>query len=120
MFNLDKTYYNQGTLKIINYELLDTEKYTYKKCLNENDCQEYTKDIIPGSSNKLLKIEYDFSLNKNIFNYLNIEETKDNIKNITPNNYYENTVLFEVPNNISIDNLTLLFNVRNTVFRVKK
>lgn len=118
--NLDKTYYKRGTFKIIKYELLDIEKFTYKKCLNETNCLDYNKDIVPASSSKLLKIEYSLSLDKDIFNYLHIDGFEnEKIKNVTPNNYYENTVLLEIPKSVVNDNMTLLFSIRGTKFRVK-
>ena len=118
--NLEETYYKKGSFKIINYEVLNIEKFSYQKCLTENNCQNYSKDIVPSSTNKLLKIEYDLSLDKDIFVYLNIDENNNkNIKNVTPSDYYQNTVLFEIPNNVD-NNLTLLFDIRNTVFRVSR
>ena len=119
--NLDKTYFNYGKFSIIDTELLDIENYTYKKCFNDK-CLDYNKSVVPSANKKILKIEYSLNVNKNIFNYLKLDgnvKVNNNIKDITPNNYLENTILLEVPNDVSKDNLVLVFDIRNSIFKVK-
>lgn len=118
--NLDNTYYKKGNLSIINYEVLEQENYTYKICTGEI-CKEYNRTISASGKNKILKIEYKFNLEKDIFNYLKVETNnikKDVIKNITPNNYMENMVLLEI-NDVE-ENINLFFDIKGVTFRVTK
>ena len=46
--------------------------------------------------------------------------TKVESKDVTPTGYTENTVLLSVPNNIKLDTLVLLFDIRGITFRVSK
>ena len=117
---MDNTYYKKGNLSIINYEVLEQENYTYKICTGEI-CKEYNRTISASGKNKILKIEYKFNLEKDIFNYLKVETNnikKDVIKNITPNNYMENMVLLEI-NDVE-ENINLFFDIKGVTFRVTK
>lgn len=120
---LDKTYYQTGNFKIINYDILDIENYTYQKCNSETDCIE-TATVVPKGAKKILKIVYEINQKENIFEYLNITgnayEKAENIDDITPDNYKDNSVLLEVPGNVNINNLVLNFNVRGVRFQINK
>ena len=121
--SLEETYYKTGKLLISDFSILERESYTYQKCNNENTCQEYTKVIVPSGNTSLLKITYA-GINKNIFYYLNLKTKNQiirhkDIKDITPDNYIENTVLFEIPSNILREDLQLYFDVRGVTFTIK-
>ena len=121
--SLDSTYFQNGKLLISSFSIINEDSYTYQKCNSENECQEYKKVIVPNGNNNLLKINYS-GVSKNIFYYLNLKNKNqvikyENIKNVTPDNYIENTVLFEIPSNISSEDLKLYFNIRGITFTIK-
>jgi len=122
--NISKSYYQKGELSIINTEIIDKENYKYEKCLDENHCYSYDKVVTPGINKKILKIEYNLDINKNLFDYLSIESdsiiNQSAIKDITPVNYEKNKVLLSVPNTINPDKINLLFNIRGIKFRVSQ
>ena len=113
--DLSKSYFNKGKLNIINMELVDDVTYEYKKCYTETKCIDYNKKIEASGNNKVLKVEYTMDIDKNIFNYLKINNQR--IKDITPSGYKENEALLDVPIE-EIDNLKLVFDVRGTTFSV--
>ena len=119
VINLESTYFKRGNLKIISYEVLDTLNYSYEKCSNDS-CKTYNKTISVNNNNKILKIQYEKDFNRDIFKYLKVEynNIKYDISDITPSNYLENTVLFEIPSIIETNDINLLFNVRGINFIV--
>ena len=114
--DLNDTYYRTGKLKVINMEVLDKINYKYNKCFNET-CNEFEKTVIASGNNLILKMEYNLTINKNIFNY--IKYNNKYLKNITPDNYEKNIVLLEVPNTIG-DDFELNFDIRGTTFKLIK
>ena len=122
--SLKDTYYKEGSFQINNMELLDIDNYTYSKCITADNCTEEKRTIVPKGVKKLLKIKYEKETPKNIFYYLNIESdgfsSSSDINIVTPDNYEENTVLLEVPNNVNLDNITLYFNIHGSKIRVTK
>ncbi len=116
--SLEKTLYQEGIFTIFNYETVELENYSYSKCEKEI-CNTYNASIVAKKGKSLLKIDYDG--NKDIFKFLNIEGNKSisqsEIENVTPVNYKENTIILEIP---ETSDITLLFNIRNTIIRVKK
>ena len=122
--SLKNTHYKKGSMKINNIELLDMEKYTFSKCISDDNCTDETITIVPKGVTKLLKIKYEKETPRNIFNYLNIEgnvyERSEYINDVTPDNYEENTVLLEVPSSVNIENIVLYFNIRGLKIRVTK
>ena len=116
--SLSKTYLKKGNLVITNMEVLDSESYTYKICSSEDNCQEYPKVVAINGNNKILKITYDLDIDKNIFSYLKVNNKI--LKNITPNNYPENSLLFEVPNTGTFENISIVFDIRNAIIKVTK
>ena len=120
--DLSKTYFTKGTLKVLDYQIIDNYDYTYQKCDN-NNCVDYKATVIATGFNKLLKIDYEFDLDKDIFNYLNIKYNNNlisssKLRNITPSNI-QNSVFIEVPNSIDSE-FDLYFNIRNTKFSISK
>lgn len=127
--NLDKTYIKNGTFNLNDYSFHDMIEYKYTKCdnmINNGMCNDYNATVVPKMGDKILKIEYNTNLNKNIFNYLNIKYIKDNkdftiknssIKDITPDNYLENNVLLSVPSNlVGISDFDFYFDIRGVSF----
>ena len=121
---LKDTYYINGIFSITSVELKDIEEYTYSKCVSDDNCSDEKITIVPKGVKKLLKIKYGDGTPKNIFYYLNIEgdnfAKSEDINDVTPVEYEENTVLLEVPSNINPDNMTLYFNIRGSKIRVTK
>ena len=127
---LKNTYLKKGSLNIKNFEILDLENYTYTVCKIEDNCEEKKKALVPSGVNKFLKIEYEQNdVSNNLFTYLNIRNKNDknilvtakNIKNVTPDNYYQNTILFEVSNKVKdINSIELYFNIRDASFSITK
>lgn len=122
--SLDGTYYKNGSFSIDSVELKDIEEYSYAKCVDENNCTDEKITVVPKGIKKLLKVKYSNGTPKSIFNYLSIESdlysSIEDIRDVTPDNYEENTALLEVPSNINIDNMTLCFNIRGIKIRVTK
>ena len=122
--SLKETYYKSGSFSINSVEFKDIEEYTYSKCVTEDNCTDEKMTIVPKGVKKLLKIHYGEGTPKNIFYYLNIEgdvfANAEDINDVTPNNYEENTVLLEVPSNVNPDNMTLYFNIRGVKIRITK
>ena len=115
--DLSKTYFLKGKFSVINLELVDNVTYTYNKCYTPDKCVDYEKVIEGSGTNKVLKIEYSLDINKDIFNYLKINDKR--VKNLTPSNYKENEVLIEVPNEIE-ENIILEFDLRGESFKISK
>ena len=120
--SLKDTYYKEGSFSISSLELLDIDNYAYSECDQDENCVELKGIVVPKGVKKLLKIKYGDKTPTNLFSYLNLEgsvyETSETINNVTPLNYEENTVLFEVPGNTNIDNIILFFNIRGSKIRV--
>lgn len=115
--SLSKTYFKTGKLTISNLEIASSEKYTYNKCISEDNCSDYEKEIAPSGNKNILKITYSLDIDKNIFQYLKVNGKS--VSNITPSDYPDNVVLIEIPNDYTLDNLTLEFNIRNATFKIK-
>ena len=127
--NLEKTYFNFGVFNLNSYELLDIVNYTYTKCDNDildGKCIDYDASVVANAGKKILKLKYALSIDQNIFDYLIIKYTKNNkeykitsdkIKNVTPDNYEENIILLEIPNDIfDSSKVSFLFNIREVNF----
>ena len=116
VISLNNSYFGQGEFSILNMDIKENVSYKYNKCITEDKCYEYEKIIIPNQGYNILKINYKLDIDKNLFRYLIINNKT--LKNITPNNYEENSVLLEIPNDISSDNLILNFNIRGVKFNI--
>ncbi len=128
--DLSKTYLGKGEFILNSYQVLDMVDYTYTKCnekIENGKCIDYKASVVPGNSKKILKIDYTINLeNVNLFDYLEISYSTDNsakvlsgdtLKNVTPVNYQDKAILFEVPANFSLaDDVKFNFNVRGALF----
>ena len=115
--DLSKTLYTKGKFVVKSVEIVDNVNYTYNKCVSDTKCYDYDKVISPSGNNKILKIEYSLDINKNIFNYLKINNKT--VNDITPSSYNDNERLLEIPNEL-VDNYELIFDVRGTSFKIIK
>ena len=122
--SLKDTYYRKGSFTINSVEILDIENYTYSKCITKDNCVEEKGTVVPKGVKKLLKVKHSSDTPKNIFTYLNIESdtfaNANDINDVTPDNYEENTSLLEIPSNVNVDNMVLYFNIRGIKIRVTK
>jgi len=116
--NLNKTYYQEGMFSILNMEIIPSDTYKYSKCVTEDKCYEYEKDIVPNRGYKILKINYTLDINKEIFNYLRINDKS--LLDITPSNYEENYKLLEIPSDTNEESIVLDFNIRGIKFNITK
>ena len=115
--DLSKTYFKKGKFSISEYSIVESETYTYNKCLSENNCTDYQKVVAPSGNKNILKINYNLDINRNIFMYLKVNGKM--VNDITPSDYTKNVALVEIPNDITQDNIKLEFDIRGASFKIK-
>lgn len=93
---------NEHTLKIKNYDLVDSTSYMYKECIETEQCNIYTKSVIPNNNSVVLVLDIEnsssmentFFENYLWFYYADKEISSKNIKLLSQN---EDVLYFQVP-----------------------
>ena len=126
LVEINNNFIKSSKFNISNVTVLDIDNYKYTKCgINESECTDYEASILPSIGKSLLKIEYSYTGNNDLFKYVSIKYKKNNktykltnIDNVTPSNYpREDVVYLDVPNSFKeSDALIISFDVRGTTF----
>lgn len=126
LVEINNNFIKSSKFNISNVTVLDIDNYKYTKCgINESECTDYDASILPSVGKLLLKIEYSYTGNNDLFKYVSIKYKKNNktykltnIDNVTPSNYpREDVVYLDVPNSFKeSDALIISFDVRGTTF----
>lgn len=121
---IDTYFFKSAKFNISKYEILEVSNYTYTKCGSDDvgTCIDYNASVVSSIGKVLLKLDYSFSDSKDIFRFINIKYTKNDkeyylknnsIKNITPSNYSNDSVVLECSKEIlDASKIVLNFNMR--------